>query len=96
MKHFVTALILGATLSSLAWAAPQTVVLSVPGMNCASCPLTVKTALKKVAGVSDIDVAYKQKEVTVTFDDTKTKIEALTQATTEAGYRVNDNLMGFF
>lgn len=86
MKHFVTALILGATLASPAWAAPKTVILSVPGMNCASCPVTVKTALKKVDGVSGIDVAYKQKEVTVTFDDAKTEIEALTQATTEAGY----------
>lgn len=86
MKELVIALVIGTTLVAPAWAAPKTVVLSVPGMNCASCPVTVKTVLKKVDGVSDIDVAYKQKEVTVTFDDTKTKIEALTQATTEAGY----------
>jgi len=25
-----------------AWAAPQTVTLSVPGMTCAACPVTVK------------------------------------------------------
>lgn len=86
MKHFAIALVIGAALASHAYASPQTVVLSVPGMNCPSCPVTVKTALKKVDGVSDIDVAYKQKEVTVTFDDAKTKVEALTQATTEAGY----------
>lgn len=86
MKHLTIALIFGATLASPAWAEPYTVVLSVQGMTCTSCPLTVKAALKKVDGVSDVDVAYKHKEVTVTFDDTMTTIEALTQATTEAGY----------
>lgn len=86
MKHFAIALLIGATLASPAWASPQTVVLSVPGMTCTSCPLTVKAALKKVDGVSEIDVAYKPKEVTVTFDDTKTKIGELTKATADAGY----------
>ena len=30
---------------------PQTVTLSVPGMTCAACPITVKKALSKVEGV---------------------------------------------
>lgn len=86
MKCFVIALIVGVTLASTAWASPQTVVLSIPGMTCTSCPLVVKAALKKIDGVSDIDVGYKQKDVTVTFDDTKTKIEELIEATADAGY----------
>ncbi len=34
-----------AALSSPLWATTQTVTLSVPGMNCATCPITVKKAL---------------------------------------------------
>ena len=45
-----------AAMTSPVWAATQSVTLSVPGMNCATCPITVKKALTKVSGVSKIDV----------------------------------------
>lgn len=73
-------------LSTSALAATQTVTLSVPGMNCAACPFTVKAALKKVDGVSQVNVSYEDREAVVTFDDTQISVEALTQATTNAGY----------
>ena len=69
-----------------AWAAPQTVTLSVPGMTCAACPITVKRALSRVSGVDKIDVSLEKKEAVVTFDDTKTNVAALTKATENAGY----------
>ena len=69
-----------------AWAAPQTVTLSVPGMTCAACPVTVKQALSRVSGVEKIDVSLDKKEAVVTFDDTKTNVAALTKATENAGY----------
>lgn len=68
------------------WAATQTVTLSVPGMTCAACPITVKKALSRVEGVSKIDVSYAGLEAVVTFDDVKTSVQALTKATTDAGY----------
>lgn len=69
-----------------AHAATQTVTLSVPGMTCITCPITVKAALSKVQGVSNIEVKYAQREAVVTFDDAKTSIPKLTLATTNAGY----------
>lgn len=33
-------------LSMSAWSAPKTVTLSIPAMNCAACPITVKAALR--------------------------------------------------
>jgi len=69
-----------------AWAATQTVTLSVPGMTCAACPLTVKQALNKVPGVSKTDVSFDRKQAVVTFDDNKASVAALTKATAEAGY----------
>lgn len=68
------------------WAAPQTVKLTVPGMTCAACPITVKTAIAKVAGVNKVDVNFERREAVVTFEDTKTSVQKLTQATENAGY----------
>jgi mercuric ion binding protein len=69
-----------------AWATRQTVTLSVPGMTCAACPVTVKQALSRVSGVDKIAVSLEKKEAVVTFDDTKTNVTALTKATENAGY----------
>lgn len=67
-------------------AADQTVTLSVPGMNCAACPITVKKALSRIPGVSTIEISLDTREVSVTFDDARTSVDALTHATGEAGY----------
>ena len=75
-----------ATVVAPASAATQTVTLSVPGMTCAACPITVKKALTRVEGVSKVDVAFEQREAAVTFDDARTTAGALTQATENAGY----------
>ena len=78
-----------ATLAAVAapsWAALQTVTLSVPSMDCAVCPITVKKALTQVSGVSKTEVSLDKREAIVTFDDAKTHVEALTRATREAGY----------
>ena len=69
-----------------AWAAPQTVTLSVPGMTCAACPVTVKKALSRVKGVDKIAVSLEKKEAVVMFDDSQTNVAALTKATENAGY----------
>ncbi len=68
------------------WAATQTVTLSVPGMTCAACPITVKKALSRVEGVSQVAVTFEKREAVVIFDDTKTSVQKLTKATEDAGY----------
>ena len=75
-----------AVLAAPAFAADKTVALSVPGMYCEMCPLTVKKALSKVPGVSQVNVSYGKKEAVVSFDDAKTSVDALTKATANAGY----------
>lgn len=82
----ISSLIAAVAVSSSAFAAPKTVTLDVPGMNCITCPLTVNKALKKVDGVQEAKTDYATKEAVVTFDDSKTSVEKLTQATTDAGY----------
>ena len=85
MKRFVVLAALAATLSAPAWAAMKTVALSVPGMTCASCPVTVRAALKRVDGVKDIAVIG-ETDIQVTYDDARTNVAALINATKNAGY----------
>src|SRR3546814_13930711 len=69
MKKLLTLFTFATFVAAPAWAATKTVTLSVPGMTCAACPLTVKTALSKVEGVRKTDVTFDKREATVTFDE---------------------------
>lgn len=82
----LSALSLSLSLSLPALAAPSTVILSVPSMDCPVCPITVKAALTRVNGVSQAEINFDKRQATVTFDDAKTNAATLTQATKEAGY----------
>lgn len=75
-----------ASLLGVAQAAERTVTLSVPGMYCEVCPVTVSKALKKVNGVEKVKASYETKEAVVTFDDARTSVDALEKATANAGY----------
>lgn len=86
MRKFAALIALSGALSTPAWGATKAVTLSVPGMTCAACPFTVKTALSKVAGVEKAQVNFQRREAVVTFDDAKTTVGALTKATEGAGY----------
>lgn len=75
-----------ATLSFNAQAAVRTVTLDVANMSCITCPLTVKTALKRVPGVVDASVDFKLKQARVTFDDSQANVQALEKASTDVGF----------
>ena len=72
--------------SSAAFAAEKTVTLAVNNMYCADCPYIVKKSLESVPGVAKVAVSFKDKTATVTYDDSKADLKALTTATTNAGY----------
>jgi mercuric ion binding protein len=86
MKRFVTAAALVLGLAAPALAAEKTVTLKVDNMYCEMCPVTVKKSLTQVGGVIAAKVSFEQKTATVTFDDAKTTVAALVEATTYAGY----------
>lgn len=69
-----------------AQAAPRQVTLTVPAMDCATCPVTIRAALLKVPGVSAAKVSYERRTARVTYDDAKTDVGALTRATDAVGY----------
>lgn len=65
---------------------PRTITLDVQNMTCAACPITVKRALERVPGVSDVKVDLKRKIATVYVDLDRTSTVKLTKATTDAGF----------
>ena len=75
-----------ALVSSPAFAEVKTVTLSVPGMTCDLCPITIKKAISKVPGVINVEASYEKLQAVVTYDDAKATVEALTRATANAGY----------
>lgn len=86
MKKLPALVVLAVAVSAPAWAATRTATLSVPGMTCAACPVTVKKALSKVAGVEKTEILVDKRQAVVTYDDARTGPAALIKATTDAGY----------
>lgn len=84
LTRWAGVLLLG--ISAAQAAASQTVVLDVQNMTCATCPITVRKALEKVAGVQTAVVDFEHKTATVSFDPDKANVAALSKATTNAGY----------
>ena len=64
----------------------QSTTLDVQGMTCASCPLTVKLALKKVSGVNNVSVDYKTHSAEIKFDPVMTGPDQLAKVVTDIGY----------
>lgn len=63
-----------------------TAVLAVDNMTCQACPITVRKALRAVPGVTEVQADLKTQTATVHYDPSKTNVEALQQATGNAGY----------
>lgn len=67
----------------------KTVTLDVDKMTCNMCPITVKKALKKLDGVTEVVAKYEGDGngwAKVTYDPSKASVDDLTFATEEAGY----------
>jgi periplasmic mercuric ion binding protein len=60
--------------------------LSVPGMDCEACPITVRKALEKTPGVKTAKVDLPTKSAVVEYDPRVTTPERLMKSTANAGY----------
>jgi mercuric ion binding protein len=68
-----------------------TATFAVEKMNCATCPLTVRIAMKRVDGVIDVKVDYDSKTATVIFDDSRTTAAEIAEASKNVGYPATPN-----
>ncbi|MGH8471062.1 MAG: mercury resistance system periplasmic binding protein MerP [Gammaproteobacteria bacterium] len=81
-----SALIAVLLVSSGVLATEKTVTLKVDNMYCASCGPVVRKSLARIGGVTKVEVSQEEHSAIVTFDDVKTGVAALIEATTNAGY----------
>jgi len=82
----LTALATTAPVMAQAEAVTETKVLAVENMYCELCPLTVKTAMERVPGVTSVVVDFDAKTATVTFDPAAVTIDAIAAASANVGY----------
>ncbi|CUM63392.1 uncharacterized protein PRCAT00000966001 [Priceomyces carsonii] len=62
------------------------VVFSVSGMTCGACSASITKALSETDGVKDASVSLLIEEAKVTFDDSKTSIQALKEVIEDCGF----------
>jgi mercuric ion binding protein len=88
MSQLARAILLIAVLTApvITTAAPQKITLTIPTMDCATCPITIKAALMRTPGVISAKVSYAKREAVIVFDDATATVDAMKKATTEAGY----------
>ncbi len=94
MRRLISALVLiSMTLFALsvngAEGKVRQITLNVEGMTCASCPAMIKTALKKLDGVVDADVSYKDAKATVKYKEGKVTIEQMIKAIEGIGMKAS-------
>jgi len=73
-------------ISGTIFAEEQSVVLSVPGMKCPACPITVMVAIQRVEGVKLINVDFESKLAEVTYDDQQTNLSDIKEAAKNVGF----------
>lgn len=66
--------------------APLPLKLRIEGMDCASCALKIENAMKRLPGVSDINVSYGQESLTLRFDQDRTSVTAIEDKVRALGF----------
>ncbi len=56
---------------------PLSLKLRIDGMDCASCALKIENAMKRLPGVSDIDVSYAGRSLSLRLDEDRTGVGAI-------------------
>lgn len=62
--------------------------LTVEGMSCDHCKMTVSKAVNALKGVTDVQVSLEEKTVAVDFDEAVQSTSAIKEAIENSGYEV--------
>ena len=86
LRRLVPFALLAVVSATISASESQRIILDVRGMDCATCPITVKTILRRQSGVEGVKVDFGKKTAEITFDPSKASPEKLAQVVTEAGF----------
>ncbi len=86
MRSFKMLLLL-ASLGLPGVALGEQVCFEVQGMTCATCPITVKAAVKKLAGVNSVKASLEEKSAAIDFDSKVIKADDIKKVINDVGYK---------
>jgi mercuric ion binding protein len=69
-----------------------TASFAIDKMTCATCPISVRKAMKRVDGVKSVKVDFKTKIATVVYDPAKTTPAQIAAASTKVGYPASETI----
>lgn len=69
----------------------KTVELNLTGLHCAGCAAGIKGTLSGMEGVEKIDADFASAKGAVTFDESKTSLDALIAKIEELGYGATES-----
>lgn len=67
----------------------QEVTVSINGMHCTSCAMSIDGALEDIDGVLSAETSYAKAQVTITYDEEKVTQAEMIKAIEEQGYTVS-------
>ncbi|RMF90970.1 MAG: copper chaperone [Nitrospinota bacterium] len=70
------------------WGKKERVILTVEGMSCDHCRMTVEQGLQELPGVAQVKVSLSTKQAEVTFNPKKVSLEQLKEKVQALGYQV--------
>jgi copper chaperone CopZ len=68
--------------------------VSVEGVSCASCTLSIRRALKRLEGVKTVQAGSEPNQAVVTYDPDKVKPEQIVQTIDELGFKTRRPIKG--
>ena len=74
-------------ISAASLADEQSITLSVPGMDCPSCPYMIEQSVLFVDGVQSAEAELKTRTCIVVYDDAIASVEDILSATADIGYK---------
>lgn len=69
----------------------QTAQLNILGMDCEGCTAHINGELSKVNGVVEANASFKNKDVIIKFDNSKTSVNSLANMINRMGYKVTSS-----
>lgn len=85
-KLLLFGLVFAATDMSADVSSVSTATFTVENMTCVTCPLTVRKAMQRVKGVSEVHVDFDSKSATVTYDPSLTTEQQIADASNNVGF----------
>jgi len=64
----------------------KNLILNISGMTCAACAKSIERVCRKLEGVETADVNFAAEKLSLTFDETKITLDAITAVVKRAGF----------